>query len=62
MENTSKVRFIHGALDRLVSVEELRQRLRPAAGQVAPEIAIIPNAGHMAHWEATEEVVRGVFG
>jgi pimeloyl-ACP methyl ester carboxylesterase len=59
MENPSKVRFIHGALDRLVSVEELHQRLRPAAGQAAPEIIILPNAGHMAHWEATAEVVRG---
>lgn len=62
MENPSKVRFIHGALDRLVSVEELRQRLMFAGGQVAPEIVIIPNAGHMAHWEATAEVVKGVFG
>lgn len=62
MENPSKVRFIHGALDRLVSVEELHQRLRPAAGQAAPEIIILPNAGHMAHWEATDEVLKGVFG
>lgn len=62
MENPSKVRFIHGALDRLVSVEELHQRLRPAAGQAAPEIIILPNAGHMAHWEATAEVVKGLFG
>lgn len=60
MENPNKVRFIHGALDRLVSVEELHQRLIPAAGQAAPEIIILPNAGHMAHWEATEVVVRGV--
>ena len=59
LENPSKVRFIHGALDRLVSVEELQQRLMPQADQAAPEIIILPNAGHMAHWEATEEVVRG---
>ena len=62
MENPSKVRFIHGALDRLVSVEELHQRLTTAAGQKMPEITVITNAGHMAHWEATEEVVRGGFG
>jgi pimeloyl-ACP methyl ester carboxylesterase len=62
MENPSTVRFIHGALDRLVSVEELHQRLMPEADQAAPEIIILSNAGHMAHWEAKEEVVRGVFG
>ena len=62
MENPSKVRFIHGALDRLMSVEELHQRLMPAAGQAAPEIIILPNAGHMAHWEATAEVVSGILG
>ena len=62
MENPSMVRFIHGALDRLVSVEELHQRLAPVEGRKKPEIVIIPNAGHMAHWEATDEVVRGVFG
>ena len=60
MENPSTVRFIHGALDRLVSVEELHQRLMPEADQAAPEIIILSNAGHMAHWEAKEEVVRGV--
>jgi pimeloyl-ACP methyl ester carboxylesterase len=59
MENSSMVRFIHGALDRLVSVEELQQRLMPEADQAAAEIIILPNAGHMAHQEATEEVVRG---
>jgi len=62
MENPSTVRFIHGALDRLVSVEELHQHLRPAADQAVPEIIILPNTGHMAHWEATEEVVRGALG
>ena len=62
MENPSTVLFIHVALDRLVSVEEFHQRLMPAADQAAPEIIILSNAGHMAHWEATEEVVKGVFG
>jgi len=62
MENPSTVRFIHGALDRLVSVEELLQRLCSDSGQKLPEIIIIPNAGHMAHWEATDEVVRGCLG
>ena len=62
MENPSMVRFIHGALDRLVSVEELHQRLAPVEGRKKPEIVIIPNAGHMAHGEATDEVVKGVFG
>jgi len=59
LKNPACFKIIHGALDRLVSVEELHQRLMLAAGQAAPEIIILPNAGHMAHWEATEEVVRG---
>lgn len=62
LENPNKVRFIHGALDRLVSLEEINQQLSPELGQKMPEIIIIPNAGHMAHWEATDEVVKGVFG
>lgn len=60
LNNSGFFKVIHGALDRLVSVEELHQRLTPEAGQVLPEIVIIPNAGHMAHWEATKEVVKGI--
>jgi pimeloyl-ACP methyl ester carboxylesterase len=62
LKNPACFKIIHGALDRLVSVEELHQRLMPATGQAIPEIVIIPSAGHMAHWEATEEVVIAVFG
>jgi pimeloyl-ACP methyl ester carboxylesterase len=62
LKNPACFKIIHGALDRLVSVEELHQRLMPATGQAIPEIVIIPSAGHMAHWEATEEVVKAVFG
>lgn len=60
LKNPACFKIIHGALDRLVSVDELHHRLMPATGQAMPEIVIIPNAGHMAHWEATDEVVRGV--
>ena len=35
------------------------ERLNPESGKKMPEIIILPNAGHMAHWEATAEVVRG---
>lgn len=62
LKNPACFKIIHGALDRLVSLEELHKRLTTAAGQKMSEIVIIPNAGHMAHWEATDEVVKGVFG
>ena len=63
LKNPACFKIIHGALDRLVSLEELHQRLLPQADQAAPEIIILPNAGHMAHREATEEVVKmGVLG
>ena len=62
LKNLACFKIIHGALDRLVSVEEINQRLSPELGQKKPEITILPNAGHMAHWEATEAVVRGVLG
>lgn len=60
VKNPTRFKIIHGALDRLVSVEELHQRIAPEASQVLPEIVIIPNAGHMAHWEATKEVVKSI--
>lgn len=59
VKNPVCFKIIHGALDRLVSVEELHQRLIHKVGKAVPEIVIISNAGHMAHWEATDEVVRG---
>ena len=62
LKNPSCFKIIHGALDRLVSLEELHQRLTTVAGQKMPEITVITNAGHMAHWEAMDEVVKGVFG
>ena len=60
LKNPSCFKIIHGALDRLVSVEELHQRLIHKVGKAVPEIIIIPIAGHMAHWEATDEVLKGV--
>jgi pimeloyl-ACP methyl ester carboxylesterase len=62
LKNPTCFKIIHGALDRLVSVEELHQRVASTAGRKKPEMVILPNAGHMAHWEATDEVVRGVLG
>ena len=62
LKNPSCFKIIHGALDRLVSLEELHQRLTTAACQKMPEITVITNAGHMAHWETTEAVVKGVLG
>ena len=62
VKNPTRVKIIHGALDRLVGVDELIARLTPLAKHITPELIVIPNAGHMAHWEATEEVVKGVFG
>ena len=62
LKNPACFKIIHGALDRLVGVDELIARLTPPAEQITPELIVIPNEGHMAHWEATEAVVRGVFG
>lgn len=62
LKNPTRFKIIHGALDRLVMVDELIARLTPPAEQITPELIVIPNAGHMAHWEATDEVVRWVFG
>jgi pimeloyl-ACP methyl ester carboxylesterase len=50
------IQIIHGALDRLVSVEELQVRLTALNSATLPEVVIIPHAGHMAHWEATRDV------
>jgi pimeloyl-ACP methyl ester carboxylesterase len=62
LKNPACFKIIHGALDRLVGVDELIARLTPPAEQITPELIVIPNAGHMAHWEATDEVVKVVFG
>lgn len=62
VKNPVCFKIIHGALDRLVGVEELNARLTPPAEHITPALIVIPNAGHMAHWEATEEVVKGMFG
>jgi pimeloyl-ACP methyl ester carboxylesterase len=62
LKNPTRVKIIHGALDRLVGVDELIARLTPPAEHITPELIVIPNAGHMAHWEATDEVVKGMFG
>jgi pimeloyl-ACP methyl ester carboxylesterase len=57
----TRMQIIHGALDRLVSVEELQVRLTALNGGTLPEVVIIPDAGHMAHWEATREVHMALF-
>jgi len=57
----TRIQIIHGALDRLVSVEELQVRLTALNGTTLPEAVIIPHAGHMAHWEATREVHMALF-
>lgn len=62
VKNSVCFKIIHGALDRLVGVEELFARLTPPVEQITPALIVIPNAGHMAHLEATDEVVKGVFG
>lgn len=62
LKNPACFKIIHGTLDRLVGVDELISRLTPPAVHITPELILIPNAGHMAHWEATDEVVKGVFG
>jgi pimeloyl-ACP methyl ester carboxylesterase len=48
-----KFTFIHGKLDRLVSVEELQAKI------TGPSIHLL-DCGHMAHVEAREEVF-GIF-
>jgi pimeloyl-ACP methyl ester carboxylesterase len=57
----TRIQIIHGALDRLVSVEELHIRLDALNSATLPEVVIIPHAGHMAHWEATREVHMALF-
>ena len=50
-----KFTFIHGKLDRLVSVEELQAKI------TGPSIHLL-DCGHMAHVEASEEVLRILAG
>jgi pimeloyl-ACP methyl ester carboxylesterase len=57
----TRIQIIHGALDRLVSAEELQVRLRALNSATLPEVVIIPHAGHMAQWEATREVHMALF-
>jgi pimeloyl-ACP methyl ester carboxylesterase len=57
----TRIQIIHGALDRLVSAEELQVRLTALNGATLPEVVIIPHAGHMAHWEATSDVHMALF-
>jgi pimeloyl-ACP methyl ester carboxylesterase len=57
----ARIQIIHGALDRLVSAEELHIRLDALNSAPLPEVVIISDAGHMAHWEATREVHMALF-
>lgn len=57
----TRIQIIHGALDRLVSVEELQDRVAALNSATLPKVVIIPHAGHMAHWEATSEVHMALF-
>jgi pimeloyl-ACP methyl ester carboxylesterase len=57
----TRIQIIHGALDRLVTLEELQIRIAALNSSSLPEVVIIPHAGHMAHWEATREVHMALF-
>ena len=57
----TSIQIIHGALDRLVSVEELQVRSKALNSSSLPEVVTIPHAGHMAHWEATRDVHMALF-
>jgi pimeloyl-ACP methyl ester carboxylesterase len=50
-DNPAQFIFIHGKLDRLVSVEELDAKIK------GPRIFLL-DCGHMAHVEAGEEVMK----
>ena len=47
-----KYMFIHGGLDTLVSTEDLQKRIPGIP------VYVIPNAGHMSHIEAKDEVME----
>ena len=51
LANSSKYVFIHGELDKLVSCEQLLQRLP------GMRVHFLPNAGHMSHIESRDEVI-----
>ena len=56
LSNPECFTFIHGALDRLVSMDDIQLRLVLPKGP-SPKIIILPSAGHMAHWETKKELI-----
>lgn len=60
LENPKQFTIIHGAMDRLVSVEELYEKLGTKKGKDSPKLIILSNAGHMAHWESKKDVVAAI--
>jgi pimeloyl-ACP methyl ester carboxylesterase len=56
LSNPECFTFIHGALDRLVSMDDIQSRLILPKG-ASPKIIILPSAGHMAHWERKKELI-----
>ena len=56
LSNPECFTFIHGALDRLVSMDDIQLRLVLPKGP-SPKIIILPSAGHMAHWETKKELL-----
>jgi len=51
-KNADKIVFIHGAKDKLISVENISKVSNKK------NLHLLENCGHMAHIEATEEVLR----
>ncbi len=51
-KNADKIVFIHGAKDKLISIENISE----VSNQ--KNLHLIENCGHMAHIEATEEVLK----
>ena len=56
LSNPECFTFIHGALDRLVSMDDIQLRL-VLPMEPSPKIIILPSAGHMAHWETKKELI-----
>ena len=56
LSNPECFTFIHGALDRLVSMDDIQLRLI-LPKEPPPKIIVLPSAGHMAHWETTKELL-----
>jgi pimeloyl-ACP methyl ester carboxylesterase len=56
LENPLDYLFIHGVLDRLIEVEEYRQK----TAAFPEQLYLIDRAGHMSPWENPSEVMKGI--